>query len=199
MEEIKTQKFTIILIGINISIFILMFLSNLLIESPNKNVDFYHYILVSFSIYLDAYPFSIITSAFLHGGIIHLSLNMFVLYIYGNIVEEKIKYKDFLILYMGSLIVSSLFAIIYLNIFNDKYMFVVGASGAIFGIWSFYSAMVHKMKEFILFFLGYHLVITILNLPIAWYSHLGGSLFGILFFYIYYNKKRKIGGMTLWN
>jgi len=198
IETIRPQKITTILIGANISVFLLMFILNLIIKSPNPNVDMYQYIMISFSMFKGSGMYSMITSAFVHGGIMHLAMNMFGLYIFGNLVEYNIKFKDFLKLYFVSLFVSSMFVFIYLILFGSNITFVVGASGAIMGVWAFYSLLTHSFKEFVLYFIIYHVVVLLLNMPIAWYSHLGGVVAGILFWFLYYNKKRRIGGFVIW-
>jgi membrane associated rhomboid family serine protease len=123
---------------------------------------------------------------------------MFALYLFGNIIEYKIKSKDFILLYLLSIILSGIVSILFLIYFSSNPSFIIGASGAIFGIWAFYSFYTDTVRDFLIYFLIYHVFIFVLGMNIAWYSHLGGSIAGILFWFLYYNKKRKIGGMFLW-
>ncbi len=198
-ENIKMQKITMTLIGINVTIFILMSLSNFLFISPNPVVSMYDYILVHLSMFNGSnFIISIFTSAFAHVDALHLGMNMFGLYLFGNMIEYHIKSKDFILLYLVSLIFSGIVSILFLNYLSNNLNFVVGASGAIFGVWAFYSFYTDTVKEFLIYFLIYHVLIFITGMNIAWYSHMGGALGGILFWFLYYNKKRKIGGMVLW-
>jgi membrane associated rhomboid family serine protease len=71
----------------------------------------------------------LITAAFLHGNLIHVGLNMFVLWIIGAPIEEAIGRWRFLALYLISGLAGSAGALLL-----DPNAITVGASGAIFGI-----------------------------------------------------------------
>lgn len=72
----------------------------------------------------------IISSGFLHAGIIHLAMNMLALYVLGIMIEEIFGKVKFSIIYIGALISGSIATII----FGSEYIISVGASGAIFGL-----------------------------------------------------------------
>ncbi len=72
----------------------------------------------------------IISAGFLHGGFIHLGLNMFVLYILGRLVEPAIGTPRMVAIYFVSLIAGSLGALL----LSNPAQFTVGASGAIYGL-----------------------------------------------------------------
>ena len=71
----------------------------------------------------------LITSAFLHGSLIHLGMNMLVLWIVGIPVEQAIGRGRFLALYIVSGLAGSAGALLF-----DPNAVTVGASGAIYGI-----------------------------------------------------------------
>jgi membrane associated rhomboid family serine protease len=71
----------------------------------------------------------LITAAFLHGNLIHVGMNMFVLWMIGAPIEEAIGRGRFLALYLVSGLSGSAGALIF-----DPNAITVGASGAIFGI-----------------------------------------------------------------
>jgi len=71
----------------------------------------------------------LITDAFLHGGLIHLGMNMLMLWWIGGPVEEAIGRGRFLALYLVSGLAGSAGAL-----FVDPNAVTVGASGALFGI-----------------------------------------------------------------
>ncbi|OIO25269.1 hypothetical protein AUJ14_04600 [Candidatus Micrarchaeota archaeon CG1_02_55_22] len=77
-----------------------------------------------------ARPWTLITSMFLHGSILHLLLNMWALFVFGSLLEPKIGAKKFLAVYfVAGLLANAAFLAFYpANIFG------LGASGAIFGI-----------------------------------------------------------------
>ena len=72
----------------------------------------------------------IVTSLFVHGGLIHLLLNLYSLYIIGPQLESFFGKTKFLLIYLGSGIVGNLFSML----FQGDYVVSVGASGAIFGL-----------------------------------------------------------------
>jgi membrane associated rhomboid family serine protease len=74
-------------------------------------------------------PYRIVTSAFLHAGIIHLGLNMFILYLLGTMLEPTIGTPRFAALYAVSLIGGSTGALLL-----EPDAATVGASGAVFGV-----------------------------------------------------------------
>ena len=71
----------------------------------------------------------LVTSMFLHGGYLHIALNMYSLYYVGSILEIQIGRWQFALLYLGSGIAGSAGALLW-----SPYVPTVGASGAIFGI-----------------------------------------------------------------
>ncbi len=72
----------------------------------------------------------LITSAFLHVGLIHLVVNMYSLAIIGTQVETFIGKWKFLLIYLISAISGNLLSLV----FNEGNVVAVGASGAIFGL-----------------------------------------------------------------
>jgi membrane associated rhomboid family serine protease len=73
----------------------------------------------------------VLTSAFLHAGFLHLALNMFALYILGGLLEPAIGTARFLGVYFVSLFAGAFGALLLSP--NET---TVGASGAIFGLFS---------------------------------------------------------------
>ena len=71
----------------------------------------------------------LITSGFLHAGLIHIGFNMYLLYILGQILEPAIGHVRFAALYFTSLLAGSFGALV-----ADPGALTVGASGAVFGL-----------------------------------------------------------------
>ncbi len=71
----------------------------------------------------------ILTSTFLHFGIIHLALNMIVLAQVGGLVERLIGSLGFLLLYLVSGVLGSL-----ASVFSNPEVVSAGASGSVFGV-----------------------------------------------------------------
>ncbi len=128
MDALFKNDKPIITIGLVIACFAMFFIAFMLGNGINveillklgANNRFY---VLTFNEY-----YRLITSFFLHGDIIHLAFNMYILYIIGGKIENLYgKYKYILIL-LFSTISGSMLSIIFSNSIS------VGASGAIFGL-----------------------------------------------------------------
>jgi membrane associated rhomboid family serine protease len=71
----------------------------------------------------------LLTAAFLHGNLLHIGMNMFVLWIIGAPVEQAIGRGRFIALYLVAGLAGSAGALVF-----EPDAITVGASGAIFGI-----------------------------------------------------------------
>lgn len=136
----------------------------------------------SMSSYLDMYR--LITSAFLHGGLIHFIFNMYALYVIGPQLESffgKIKY---LIIYIGSAIIGNLLSMLFLT----DGVVSVGASGAIFGLFGalLYFGYHYRVylsgviKSQIIPLIAVNLLIGFMASGINNIAHIGGLIGGIL-------------------
>ncbi len=125
----KFQKtLTNYLILINGVIFVLMFLFGGFNAFNNARI------LVSFGaqwgpLINNGQWFRLITSMFVHGGIMHIFFNMYVLYIFGNLVERVYGPYKFFSIYIITGFVASLATYVF-----SPMSISVGASGAIFGM-----------------------------------------------------------------
>jgi hypothetical protein len=72
-------------------------------------------------------PWLLLTSIFLHGGLLHLGYNMLSLALFGSILEGIIGSRKFLVVFFASGILASVVS-------TQLYAAVLGASGAIFGV-----------------------------------------------------------------
>lgn len=121
----------------------------------------------------------LITSAFLHGGAIHIGMNMLMLWWIGAPMEQAIGRGRFLALYLVSGLAGSAGALL---VSVDQ--ITVGASGAIFGILGA-ALVLEQQRNFVLG--GSALTIIVLNLVITFAvpgisigGHLGGLAGGAL-------------------
>lgn len=80
--------------------------------------------------------YTLITSMFLHGGLVHLLGNMLYLYIFGDNIEFVMGKIRYLVFYLASGIVASLTHIAIVMIGDPEALYIpaVGASGAISGV-----------------------------------------------------------------
>ena len=73
--------------------------------------------------------YRLVTSGFMHFGIIHLAFNMYFLYVLGPMLEPALGRVNYLLLYAASLLGGSLGVVLL-----DSGGITAGASGAVFGL-----------------------------------------------------------------
>lgn len=73
--------------------------------------------------------YRLVTSGFLHFGLLHLAFNMYFLYVIGPMLERSLGRVRFALLYFASLLGGSLGVILF-----DSGSITAGASGAVFGL-----------------------------------------------------------------
>src|SRR5207248_7059398 len=78
---------------------------------------------------------TLITSMFLHGGLLHIGSNMLYLFIFGDNVEDRLGHVQFLIFYFVCGIVAGL---THIAVNADSTTPSIGASGAIAGVLAAY-------------------------------------------------------------
>lgn len=120
-----TEKPTVTyaLIGINVFAFLLMLVSG--IDQTATQWGMFPP-----SIALDNEWWRLVTSAFLHGGWLHIAFNMYVLYALGPSLERVLGHSRYLVLYL----MAALGGAVCSYAFSDVMTVSVGASGAIFGL-----------------------------------------------------------------
>ena len=123
----------------------------------------------------------VVTSGFLHYGPIHLALNMFALYVLGQVLEPAIGTARFVAVYLVSLLAGSLGALL----LTGHEAFTVGASGAVYGL--FVATMIiarrrgfDQVVQQLGFWLVLNLVFTFSVPGISIGGHLGGMAGGAL-------------------
>jgi membrane associated rhomboid family serine protease len=128
----------------------------------------------------------LITSAFLHLGLLHLALNMYGLYLFGPIIEQMYGHLEYLVAYLLCALGGSV-----LTILAAPDSGAAGASGAIFGLLGM--AFVVSRRRHVLLdrqtramlsqvgtLLVINLVFTFSMRGISWTGHVGGLLVGIV-------------------
>jgi len=138
-------------------------------------------------------PWRMLTSVFLHstGFFLHIVLNMYTSFIFGQVLETMLGRGRFLALYLISGFGGSV-AVMYLA---SPQTGVVGASGAIFGLLGAFIVIQRKLGgdyTQLLVLLGINLVIGFLpGMSISWQAHVGGLVTGILVGLIFANTRRR--------
>jgi membrane associated rhomboid family serine protease len=141
---------------------------------------------------------TLLTSMFLHGGLMHLAGNMLYLWIFGNNIEDVMGHGRYLAFYLACGLAA---ASLQIAAMPSSQVPMIGASGAIAGILGAYlvtfpAARVSTIVFFVfiarivqvpaLIVLGLWLLIQLVNAAqlgqggVAWFAHLGGFLAGLL-------------------
>ncbi|TFC02661.1 rhomboid family intramembrane serine protease [Cryobacterium adonitolivorans] len=138
-------------------------------------------------------PWRMLTSVFVHstGFFFHVLLNMYTLWIFGQILERMLGRARFLTLYLLSGLAGSL-GVLFLA---DPRVAVVGASGAIFGLMGAFLVIQRKLggnATQLLILVGINLVIGFLpGLNVAWQAHVGGLIGGAVIGLIYVQTRQR--------
>jgi membrane associated rhomboid family serine protease len=158
---------------------------------------------------------TLFTNMFLHGGWFHIISNMWVLYIFGDNVEDRMGSGRYLVFYLLSGLAANLLQLFFSPGSNVP---TIGASGAIAGILGGYFLLFPRARVITLIllfifpwfveipaviFLGFWFVTQLFSGlsslgtaagmemgGIAWWAHVGGFVFGLLLVRIFSRRPR---------
>ena len=119
----------------------------------------------------------LLTAAFLHGGILHIAFNMYVLWVIGPQLESLFGHVRFIVLYLLAALGGSVASFA----FGPVNSVSVGASGAIFGLMAALIVAGRSMRADvtqIVILLAINVVIGFVAPGIDWRAHLGGAVVG---------------------
>jgi membrane associated rhomboid family serine protease len=177
------------------------------------NVLVFVFSLFNFEAVVTAYGFiptnpsflAVFTSMFLHAGILHIFVNMWYLFIFGDNIEHAFGRVKFLLFYLAS--GGFALAFHYITDFGSS-LPVVGASGAVSGVLGAYLILLPHMKIKAIGFytlwklptyiiIGSWFVLQLLLVfisvftdwsNVAFWAHIGGFVFGAMIGFVY-NKQ----------
>jgi membrane associated rhomboid family serine protease len=142
-------------------------------------------------------PLTYLTYAFLHGGWLHLGVNMLFMWVFADNVEDAFGHGAFLLLYIlcaiGAALAHTLLA-------PQADMPLIGASGAVGGVLGAYLLLYPKARIWILLFMrlplpipAFYVVVGWLclqlvslylsppdDVSVAWWAHIGGFASGFV-------------------
>jgi len=142
------------------------------------------------------YLYQLVTYQFLHGGFFHIFFNMLFLWFFGRELEAHLGSRRFLFLYLASGVTGGL-AFVVFSAFQGIGVPVAGASGAVFGIVAYYAltwpGRTVNVFPFLIPMKAIHMAALYVGIElfqgffasgdgVAHVCHLGGALFGYLFF-----------------
>lgn len=122
--------------------------------------------------------YTLVTSGFLHFGVLHIALNMYLLYLLGQLLERDLGRAKFALIYFASLLGGSA-GVLLLN----QNAISCGASGAVFGLMAAAALSMHRqginiMQTGIGRTLAINLVLTFVIGGISIGGHIGGIVAG---------------------
>ena len=160
---------------------------------------------------------TLITSMFLHGGIVHILGNMWYLWIFGNNVEDSLGHGRFFLFYLLAGVAGSFFHILS---GPESRVPSLGASGAISGVLGAYLILYPRAR--ILTLIIVIIFIEIIRLPalvligfwfffqllsgaasfaaagvggVAWFAHIGGFLAGFALIFLIPKRRSRVAAV----
>jgi rhomboid protease GluP len=191
---------TPILIYLNVAVYLLMVLSGVDFMTP-ESASLLKWGANFRPLTLSGEWWRLLTNCFLHIGLIHLLMNMYALLYIGALLEPHLNRAKFATAYLLTGIAASVTSLCW-----HELTISAGASGAIFGMYGLFLAMLttnlieksarQTMLTSILIFVGYNLAYGAKgNIDNA--AHIGGLLSGMIIGYAYYPSLRNKESMTL--
>ncbi len=187
-QEIFSKKvpvITYILLGINILLFLITAFDCKNMFEISTGTIYKYGGLVNIDYLTGILDYSrVITSGFLHAGIIHLVFKMYAVYVIGPQLESFFGKVKYLIIYLGSIIFGNLLSLLFIQ---GNYI-SCGASGAIFGLLGALLYFGYHYRVYLGTVLKNQLIpIILLNLALGFlirdvdnFAHIGGLIEGIM-------------------
>lgn len=129
-------------------------------------------------------PWRFLTAGFLHstGMLLHIGFNMYALWLLGPLLEQALGRGRFLALYLLSTLGGTVMFTLLATDVVDFRTGVVGASGAVFGLFGALLPVLRRMRRDargIVVLVAINGVLGFVVPGIAWEAHLGGFLVGL--------------------
>jgi membrane associated rhomboid family serine protease len=146
-------------------------------------------------------PWRILTSAFLHSPsqIFHILFNMFALWMIGPYLEALLGRARYLGLYLVSALAGSITYLLFQP--TDSTQGVVGASGAVFGLFGAFVVMQRHLGRDSSAMIGTIAINAVLGFVIpnvAWQAHLGGLVAGAAVAAILMTARKRRNATIAW-
>ncbi len=183
------------LITINVVVFIVFRLAGFLLKLPAPGLDAWFELPKDFFDFLTR-PWTLVTYAFLHGGLWHLFFNMLMLYYVGRIFLNYFGSRRFINVYFLGLMLGGLFFLTAYNIFPAFYQSqspLIGASAGVMAVLIFICTYLPGQEVRVFFFTlklwyvgAFFVILDLVLIPLndnpgGRIAHLGGALLGYLY------------------
>jgi membrane associated rhomboid family serine protease len=151
-----------------------------------------------------ARPWTFVTYMFVHGGLLHLVGNMLVLFVFGSAVESRMGSRRFILYYLYCGVGAAVFALGLSGLMSVGPF--IGASGATLGValafamyWPDAEVLVFPVpvpisaRTLVAIMVGLDLFFALMssNDGVAHLAHIGGVLFGFVYFRLRTLSRRK--------
>jgi len=155
--------------------------------------------------YGNFYPWQLVTYGFLHGGMMHILFNMFMLWMFGRELEILMGPRRFLIYYLTGVVGAGIVQLVVAGMQGGGYP-TIGASGGVFALllafgMAFPNRMIMlmfppipmKAKYMVIVFglLELYLGVSGREPGVANFAHLGGMLFGFILLRYWARPRRR--------
>lgn len=139
-------------------------------------------------------PWQLVTYAFLHASLVHIALNMYGLWLFGNELENLLGRRVFFRLYFASVLSAAITQLLATSLTGNVYP-TVGASGGVFGLLLAYGVCYPRRRLMLLFppvvlpawlfvtlYAGIELTLGVTGTQagVAHFAHLGGMVGGYM-------------------
>ncbi|MGV3016293.1 rhomboid family intramembrane serine protease [Rothia sp. 88186D007BW] len=129
--------------------------------------------------------YRMLSAGFLHApsNITHLLLNMFTLYLFGQMLEPLMGRWKFLATYLFSIVGGSVAVHLLASVVGGMSVSTLGASGGVFGLFGAYFSLARARRQStngIVVLVAINFVFGFIMPGISWEAHLGGLVTGAL-------------------
>lgn len=175
-----------VLIALNVAVFIVGAIASKGTSLSSSQDSFSDRFVVALPYIADGQYWRLITSGFLHFGVLHIAMNMFALFQLGRALEGGLGRSRFVGVYLASLLAGSAGVIVVQRISGPSgYSATAGASGAIFGLLGCLALGMRArgisiMKSGLGITLLINLAITVGIPGVSLGGHLGGFIGGMI-------------------
>ncbi len=165
--------------------------------------------------------YQLLTYGFLHADIWHIALNMFMLWMFGRVIEARLGRLEFLLYYLAAIVVSGLTWLVLTDVWAisrgvniDPLRQVVGASGGVTAVFLVFVLFYPRETVYLwglvaipawligAIVIGQDLVLAALGKSgnTAWQAHIGGAAFAFVYLRMRWRLSRLLptSGMASW-
>lgn len=212
IQQLKTNykngSFNTKLIFICVGVFVISFLIDLLFFRNSAATIFDYFDAKPNFEQFFSQPWGIFTYTFFHGGVLHLALNMLMIYFVGQLFLRYFRKEDFLTFFLFGSITGALFFMGFSYVFHYSNG-LVGASAAVYAVFFALVAYIPKTKVQLMFIninipldyvaygllaLDVFMIVTDSNVG-GHVSHIGGAAFGFLYMKQFEKGNDFLGGI----